>query len=125
MVVRKTRNRHCTVSGGRETGGQRQADNGRETEVACPVWKLQGARSNAWPRVAAATGRRAAASPQERSRGEPRWRHSDHGAQPQTCDVEEEPRPCRTNNVRGVSNKVTKSNPLQLEVRLVSSFFFY
>uniref|UniRef100_A0AAV2JUI3 Uncharacterized protein n=1 Tax=Knipowitschia caucasica TaxID=637954 RepID=A0AAV2JUI3_KNICA len=24
MVVRKTRNRHCNVSGGREKGGQRQ-----------------------------------------------------------------------------------------------------
>uniref|UniRef100_A0AAV2LCJ2 Transposase n=1 Tax=Knipowitschia caucasica TaxID=637954 RepID=A0AAV2LCJ2_KNICA len=83
MVVRKTTKPTLyrewrQGEGWTAAGRQRQAD-----EVLFPVWKRQGARSNAWPRAAAATGRRAAASSQERTRGEPRWRHSDHGAQSQ------------------------------------------
>uniref|UniRef100_A0AAV2K9P4 protein-tyrosine-phosphatase n=1 Tax=Knipowitschia caucasica TaxID=637954 RepID=A0AAV2K9P4_KNICA len=67
MVVGKTTKRTLYRERRQGDGWAEAADDGRQTEVSFPVWKRQGARSLA--ASAAATGRRAAASPQERTRG--------------------------------------------------------
>uniref|UniRef100_A0AAV2J9U1 Uncharacterized protein n=1 Tax=Knipowitschia caucasica TaxID=637954 RepID=A0AAV2J9U1_KNICA len=67
MVVGKTTKRTLYREWRQGDGWTEAADNGRQTEVPFPVWKRQGARSLA--ASAAATGRRAAASPKERTRG--------------------------------------------------------
>uniref|UniRef100_A0AAV2K812 Uncharacterized protein n=1 Tax=Knipowitschia caucasica TaxID=637954 RepID=A0AAV2K812_KNICA len=66
MVVGKTTKQTLYREWRQGEGWTEAADNGRQTEVPFPVWKRQGARSLA--ASAAATGRRAAASPQERTR---------------------------------------------------------